>query len=424
MRISRDDRSIFANWWFTVDKVLLVAILVLIGTGVVLSLAASPPVAVKRGLDAYYYVERHAVFAIVATAVMLFVSLLSPLGVRRIALAGSLLLLVALVVVLFVGKEVKGASRWLEIAGHSLQPSEFFKPVFVVSIAWAFELARERGDRIALFFAVALFVASAGLLVLEPDVGQTVLIAILWGALFLLSGFPIRWAVAFGLSGLAAFVVAYLSFAHVRARIGRFLDPASGDSYQMDRALQSFTEGGFLGRGPGEGTIKHVLPDAHTDFIFAVVAEEYGILACLVLLGLFAFIVFRALARIWNEPNAFIRNATMGLILLFALQASINMAVNVGLLPAKGMTLPFISAGGSSMLSLGVLMGMVLSLTRWRPDRLSVKKPTLSYNPLLGTPFTGTPGGQPAEDTGGLRATGAKADTQITGAEMPSDAKA
>ena len=383
MRLSRDNRGILANWWFTVDKVLAVAILVLIATGVVLSLAASPPVAIKRGLGAYYYVERQALFAVLAVVIMLSVSLLSPLGVRRLALAAGVALFLMLVAVLFLGREVNGAIRWIYLAGHSLQPSEFYKPVFAVSLAWLFTLARERHDRTALVLAVALYLTSAALLLAEPDVGQTLLLSLIWGALFVLAGYALKWAMGLAGLGLIGLAAAYVSFAHVQSRIDRFINPGAGDSYQTDRALQSFIEGGFFGRGPGEGTIKSVLPDAHTDFIFAVIAEEYGILACLVLLGLYAFIVLRALTRVWDEPDSFVRNAVIGLSLLFCLQGVINMAVNVGLLPAKGMTLPFISAGGSSTLAMGLTMGMILALTRWRPERANLKKPTFLSTPDL-----------------------------------------
>jgi len=392
MRFSRDDKGVLANWWFTVDKVFLVAVLILMAAGVFVSLAASPAIAVKRGLGVYHFVERHIMFAGLAALIMLAVSLLSPIGVRRLGAAFAGLCAVLLVIVLYSGDEVNGARRWIALAGQSFQPSEFFKPAFVVLTAWLFSISQTAHSQNAvavaadktgaiypawraLAGAVLLYVASAGLLLAQPDVGQTALLSLVWGALFLLSGQSMKWVGGLALAGIASIFAAYFSFAHVRVRIERFFDPASGDNYQAERALQSFLEGGFWGRGPGEGTIKTTLPDAHTDYVFAVIAEEYGILACLVLLGLFVFIAFRAIGRIWNEPEHFTRNAVTGLILLFALQASINMGVNVGLLPAKGMTLPFISAGGSSILALGVSMGMVLALTRRRIGRSSLKKP-------------------------------------------------
>ena len=375
MRITRADRSRFAEWWFTVDTALLSAILVLVLTGLVLSLAASPAVAIKKGFDTYYFFERHVVFSAIGVVVMLSISVLEPSAVRRLALVMLLASLVGLVAVALTGAEINGARRWLSLAGHSLQPSELAKPGFVVVSAWLLAETRRRPDMPALWLAAALLALLAGLLVAQPDIGQTLLVALVWGALYFLSGQPWLGALALMLLAAAGLLAAYLTFPHVEARIDRFWSPASGDNSQVDRAMQSFAEGGFLGRGPGEGQIKSVLPDAHTDFIFAVVAEEYGVLACLALLALFAFIVTRALARSLVESDAFVRLSIQGLALLFGAQALINMAVNVGLAPAKGMTLPFISAGGSSMLGVSVALGMLSSLTRRRPDARRARRP-------------------------------------------------
>lgn len=377
MRVSRADKSRLADWWFTVDHTLLGAILMLAGVGLVLSLAASPAVADKKGLATFYFVERHFLFATAGVAVMLAVSLLDRAGVRRFALVLFVVALGGLVAVHSTGSEINGARRWLRIAGHSLQPSEFAKPAFAVLMAWLFAEAQRRRDMPALPIAVLAGVVFAGLLVAQPDVGQTLLVAVVWGALFFLSGQPIIAAV--GLVGIGALglAAAYNIFPHVASRIDRFLTPQIGDNTQVNRAIQSFTEGGFLGRGPGEGTIKTVLPDAHTDFIFAVVAEEYGAIACLALLGVFAFIVLRAFFAAAREPEASTRLAVQGLALLFGFQALINMAVNVGLIPAKGMTLPFISAGGSSTIAISITLGMILALTRRRADLARLKTPRL-----------------------------------------------
>ena len=367
MRFSRADKSRLTEWWFTTDFVLLMAVLTMVGLGLVLSLAASPSVALRSGFSAYHFVIRHALYAGLGVVVMVLVSLLDPRAVRRLSLVVFALALAGLVFVHFYGAEINGARRWLSIAGHSLQPSEFAKPAFVVLSAWLLAQARDNPNMPGLPLAVALLCVLAGLLVSQPDVGQTMLVLAVWTAQFFASGQPVRRAVLIGVAAAGGLFAAYNTFAHVRFRIDRFLNPLPGDLSQVDRAMRSFTEGGFLGRGPGEGTIKTALPDAHTDFIFAVVAEEYGILACLALLGLFAFIVFRLLARASHEPDAAIRLAIVGLALLFGLQALINMGVNVGLLPAKGMTLPFISAGGSSMLAVSLTLGMALALARRRP---------------------------------------------------------
>jgi cell division protein FtsW len=377
MRISRADRSQLAAWWFTVDHVLLYAILAIVAAGVVLSLAASPAVAIKKGLPDFYFVERHIVFAAAGMMLGIAVSLLSPLGVRRLALVVYMVALAGLVAVHLAGIEHNGARRWLSIAGHSIQPSEFIKPALIVLSAWFFAEARERPDMPALPLAIASFGIVALLLVAQPDVGQTLLLSLVWAALFFVSGQPLKRASLIAVVGAAAIYAAYRTFPHVAIRVDRFFNPVAGDHSQLDRAISSFAEGGFFGRGPGEGTIKTALPDAHTDFIFAVVAEEYGAIACLALLALFAFVVLRALSAAAREPEAATRLAIIGLALLFGFQALINMGVNVGLLPAKGMTLPFISAGGSSMLAVSLTLGMLLALTRTRPAALRLKKPRL-----------------------------------------------
>ncbi len=368
MSFSRTDRSRLTDWWFTVDHALIAALMMLLGTGIVLSLAASPAIALKRGLPTFYFVERHVVFAALGLALMLAVSLLDPRAIRRLSLALLAIALAGLVAVLQTGVEINGARRWLSLAGQSLQPSEIAKPAFIVVSSWLLAEAQRRTDMPALPMAAGLAVTLAALLLMQPDVGQTLLISIVWGTLFFLSGQPLKAAAGLAGLGLGGIVAAYFTFDHVRIRVNKFLFAASGDNSQVDRAVQSFAQGGFFGRGPGEGTLKSVLPDAHTDFILAVVAEEYGVVACLALLSVFAFIVIRAFLRGWREPDQATRLAVIGLALLFGLQALINMAVNVGLMPAKGLTLPFISAGGSSLLSVSLTTGMLLALTRRRAD--------------------------------------------------------
>ena len=375
MRFTRTDDSLLAEWWFTIDRRLLVSLLMLIGAGLIMSLAASPAIAVKKGLPAFHFVERHVVFASVSVVVMLLVSLLGPRYVRRLALGLMLLAIVGMIAVLVFGPDINGARRWISVFGLSLQPSELAKPGFVVASAWLLVEARRVGDATALVISGAFYVAIVGLLVAQPDLGQTLLVSVVWGTLFFLSGQPLRRAAAFAFTAIALFGVAAFTFDHARQRILRFVAPSSGETYQTDRALQSFAEGGLLGRGPGEGTIKTVLPDAHTDFIFAVIAEEFGAVACLLLVGLYGFVLVRAFARARIEPDAFTRLAVLGLALLIVVQAVINMGVNVGLLPAKGMTLPFVSAGGSSSLGTAIAAGLLLALMRRRTDVAHVKLP-------------------------------------------------
>lgn len=377
MRLSRADRSRVADWWFTVDHVLVGAILAIVGAGLILSLAASPAVAIRKGLPTYYFVERHLFFSALGVLIVLTVSLFSPRGVRRLGLGLFVVAMLGMIAVHFMGPEIHGARRWLTIGSHSIQPSEFAKPGFIIVSAWLFAESERRFDMPALPIAIAVAALFTALLISEPDVGQTLLVSAVWGTLYYLSGQALLGAGIIGVCGVMGIAFAYSTFDHVHSRIDKFFAPTPGDNSQLDRAIKSFSEGGFLGRGPGEGTIKTALPDAHTDFIFAVVAEEYGVVACLVLLGLFAFVVMRALITAAQEKDAATRLSIQGLALLFGLQALINMGVNVGLLPAKGITLPFVSSGGSSMLAVSITLGMLLALTRHRPHVARLRKPPL-----------------------------------------------
>jgi cell division protein FtsW len=364
--LSRAQRSFLGEWWWTIDRLLLWAVVVLVLIGLVLMLAASPPVAIRLGADPFHFVNRHALYLAPALAVLLMTSFMTPRQVRRLALTVFVIGVVLSFATLFIGPEIKGARRWLSIFGVSVQPSEFMKPAFVVLAAWAFAESGKRPEMPATFAAFGLLAAATVPLVFQPDIGQTALLILVWGALFFLSG--VRWTWLAGTASAAVFALfaAYQFVPHVTARFNRFLDPGSGDTFQIDTALESFVRGGWFGRGPGEGTVKRILPDGHADFVFAVAAEEFGIVLCLILVVLFAFIVLRTLAHAMREEDAFGRFAVAGLGLLFGLQAAIAMAVNLHLMPAKGMTLPFISYGGSSLISLAFGMGMLLALTRRR----------------------------------------------------------
>ena len=370
MRFDREDKSLIADWWFTVDRVLLAAILVLMGVGVIVSLAASPAVADSKGLEAFYFVKRHVVIVLAGALLMVTLSLQSPRMIRRIALVTFLVSIAAMVYILVAGEMVNGARRWVRVMGLSLQPSELAKPAFIVLAAWAFAEWERRRDMPALPIAITLYAGFVGLLALQPDVGQSFLVTVVWAALFLLAGLSFVWVVALATLAVAGLLVAYVTLPYVAARIDVFLSADAAATSQVARAYESFRIGGLFGRGPGEGTIKTVLPDAHTDFIFAVIAEEYGVIACLALLALYGLIVFRALVLAIKAQDLSVRYAASGLALLIGLQALINMCVNVGLLPAKGMTLPFISAGGSSLIAVSLTFGMMLSLTRRERARL------------------------------------------------------
>jgi len=365
--VSRLERTPFAAWWWTIDRLTLAAMLGLMLAGIVLSLAASPPVAARLGLEPFYFVNRHVLFLIPAIAVLIATSFLSPHLIRRIALVVFVVSLALVFLTLVYGAEVKGARRWLVMLGVSIQPSEFLKPAFVILIAWLFGESARRPEMPANTIALGLLATVVLGLVLQPDFGQTMLILAVWGALFFLAGMRLIWVVGLGGAAIVGLTGAYFTVPHVARRIKRFIDPASGDTFNIDQAVESFVRGGWFGRGPGEGTVKRILPESHTDFVFAVAAEEFGIALCLVLLLLFAFIVLRALLHALRNHDPFQRFAAAGLAILFGLQSAINMAVNAHLIPAKGMTLPFVSYGGSSMISLAWGMGMLLALTRERP---------------------------------------------------------
>ncbi|MBC00718.1 MAG: cell division protein FtsW [Rhodobacteraceae bacterium] len=366
--VSRADRSPFAEWLWTVDRYLFAGFVILMIGGIVLSFAASPAVAERLGIDSYHFIKRQAVFLVPALALMLGVSALSPRMVRRVALVVFVASLALMVATLFIGMEAKGARRWVMILGFSIQPSEFLKPALIVLVAFLLSEGGRRPEVPGSLFAILLFVMSAALLVAQPDFGQTMLLMLVFAALFFLNGLPWVAIVPIGALGAGGILAAYMTLPHVQSRVDRFLDPSSGDTFNVDRAIEAFVSGSWFGRGPGEGTIKRVLPESHTDFIFAVAAEEFGILVCLILVLVFTFVVLRGLGHAARDTDPFGRLATAGLMVLFGIQSCINMAVNLNLMPAKGMTLPFISYGGSSLLATALSMGFVLALTRRRPQ--------------------------------------------------------
>jgi cell division protein FtsW len=365
--VSRAERSAVGDWWWTVDRSLLAALAALMVAGLVFLMAGGPPVAERLGLSTFHFVNRQVFFLVPTLAILISVSFLSLRHVRRLALLVYAIGIVLILLAFPFGPEIKGAHRWIMLGGIGVQPSEFVKPAFVVMAAWAFSEGAQRKDMPGAMLALLLLPATIIPLILQPDFGQTMLVTVVWCGLFFIAGLHWFWVLGLGGAGLVGIVAAYEFLPHVRARIERFMDKSSGDTFQVDTAMESFSKGGWLGRGPGEGTVKRILPDAHTDFIFAVTAEEFGILVCLAVLVLFAYIVLRGLALARQSEDTFCRLAITGLVLMFGLQAAINMMVNVHLMPAKGMTLPFISYGGSSLLSLALGMGFLIALTRRRP---------------------------------------------------------
>jgi cell division protein FtsW len=366
--LSRVDTSPVANWWWTVDRWLLAAFLSLMGLGIVLSFAASPAVAERIGLDSFHFATRQIVFTLPALGAMLFISFLDARQIRRVSIILLVVMLILMVVVLYIGVEVKGARRWVSLAGLSIQPSEFLKPAFVVICAWLFAEHTRQPEIPGNLFAMILLGLVLALLVAQPDLGQTMLVLGTWGAMFFMAGMSWFWIVGFGAVGVGGAFAAYTIFPHVAGRIDRFLT-GEGDTFQVDMGREAFLHGSWWGVGPGEGTVKKVIPDSHADFVFSVAGEEFGIALCLLIMFLFAFIVIRGLSVALKEKDDFTRYAVAGLVIVFGLQSIINMAVNLQLMPAKGMTLPFISYGGSSQIAVALSMGMVLALTRKRPEK-------------------------------------------------------
>jgi len=363
---TRADTSILGRWWWTVDRWSLVAIAALMAFGALLAAASSPAVAERIGLDALYFIKRHFMLLPVSVVLIVAISALTPIQVRRFAVIAFLGCIVLLVATLALGVEIKGARRWLSLAGFSLQVTEFVKPTFAVVAAWLFSEAAHDPRFPGRLISSGLFAVVLALVIAQPDLGQAVVITSVWMAQFFLAGLSMWLVGGLVVLGVAGLIGAYFTLPHVTSRIDRFLNPDSGDTYQIERSIEAFSSGGLFGRGPGEGTVKNVLPDAHADFVFAVAGEELGLLVTLIIVGLFAFIVLRGLARAMSEQNLFVLLAVSGLLVQFGFQALVNMSSSLQLIPTKGMTLPFISYGGSSLLGIGIGLGMTLALTRRR----------------------------------------------------------
>jgi cell division protein FtsW len=366
--VSRTKRTPLANWWWTVDHSLLAATGILIVLGVLLSFTSSPAAAVRLRLDdPLHFAVRQCLFAAGACGLVVLVSILSSRGIKRAAFfiyLGAILVMAALP---FLGHEAKGATRWIAFAGFTLQPSEFLKPALIVLVAWMFSEGQKGQGVPGVSIAFGLYFTAVGLLIIQPDVGQTILITIAFGAAFWMAGVPISWIPIMGGSAAAGLGAIYLLLPHARSRVDRFLSPEGADTHQITKASEAIANGGLFGRGPGEGVMKQGVPDLQTDFIYSVAAEEYGLVFSLALIGVFAFLMVRGLYRSMKLSDSFEQVAAAGLFVLVGQQALINMAVNLNMAPTKGMTLPFISYGGSSMLAMGLTMGMALGLTRRRP---------------------------------------------------------
>ncbi|HEX8214241.1 MAG TPA: putative peptidoglycan glycosyltransferase FtsW [Allosphingosinicella sp.] len=372
-RLGRSDRSALGRWFWEIDRVLLLLVAVLISIGLIAVAAASPAAAVRYSggevsFTPLHYFYRQLMWIFVAIPVMIGVSMLPKANARRLCLGGAAFFTVLLVFVPLIGNEVNGARRWIGIGFAQVQPSEFLKPLFIVSLAWILSL-RDKDKTLPVVPLTGLLTAIVALLLMkQPNFGETIIFAAAWVMLLTLSGASMRILGALGIAAVAGLVLAYLFYPVATTRIDAFLF-ATGDTdtYQTDSALRTLTSGGLFGAGPGAGTRKFHLPEPHTDYIFSVIGEEFGLIACLAIAILYLFIVARVLIRLLHEEDSFLVLATAGLVTQFGLQALINMAVNVQIAPSKGMTLPFISYGGSSMVALSIGMGLLLAFTRKNP---------------------------------------------------------
>jgi len=365
----RSDTSPLAEWWRTVDKGLIAAALILLGAGIVLSLAAGPAAAAKLDIeDPFHFVYRQAGFVLAAISILLGSSLLDPVWARRVCLALFVLCFLLMAGLLLFGHEAKGATRWIRLWGTTFQPSEIIKPALVVLTAWLLAQRDKFPAGPWAPIAFAFYAVTVGLLLLQPDVGQSALVTAAFVIVFFVAGLPWIWVGVFAVLGTILPVLLYSIIPHVRFRVDSFLNPTDYDTYQIDKARQAIERGGLFGVGPGEGTVKRVLPDAHTDFVYAVAGEEFGLILLVLLTVIFAVIAIKGIMEASKQADIYQRAAGVGLYAIFGLQAAVNMSVNLSLIPPKGMTLPLVSSGGSSLLGSALTLGLALALTRRQPE--------------------------------------------------------
>ncbi|MFU7501920.1 MAG: putative lipid II flippase FtsW [Candidatus Tisiphia sp.] len=350
-------------WWRSIDQQMIFALVILFVFSMMLVTTSGTAVANRIGLNEYYFASRQLFYLASAFLLIIFFSFLSRKWLKRFSILGFIGSILLLILVRFYGYEVKGATRWINILGLSIQPSEFVKPFFAVVVGWILSLKFE-GEFPSFSICISLYSIVALLLIIQPDFGMLVMVTAVFGIQLFIAGMPIFWIILAAFMLVFGVTAAYFWLPHVTKRINSFLDPDSSSNYQVGKSIRAFEHGGLYGRGPGEGAVKQVLPDSHTDFIFAVAGEEFGAIICLIIIGIFAFIVIRSLLKLINEEDKFIQLAASGIISQIGLQAIINIGVTLNLLPTKGMTLPFISYGGSSTLAIAIAMGMLLGFTK------------------------------------------------------------
>ncbi len=364
VNFSRQSHSALAKWLWTVDKVILFVSLALLSIGIILDITASPAVARRINVDDFWFVRKQVFYVVASIGIIFILSLLKLKTIRRLSIFGFVIFLGLLVLTLFFGFETKGARRWISIAGFSMQASEFMKPIFIVVTAWLLDCGKKYDYFPGMAVSIGLYGVVAALLLLQPDVGMTLLVTAIFGLQLFLAGLPMFFVSVLAAGGVVVLFILYFTFPHFHARVDQFLYGSDETSYQINRAMEAFQNGNLVGRGPGEGTVKLHIPDAHTDFVFAVAGEEYGVWLCLIIIILFAVIIIRALRAALKETNLFVMYAEVGLAASLGLQAFVNMASSLHVIPTKGMTLPFISYGGSSLLGSAIEIGMLLAITR------------------------------------------------------------
>ncbi|MEQ9115521.1 MAG: putative lipid II flippase FtsW [Rickettsiales bacterium] len=370
----RNRRGMFRTWWNTIDKVSMSLILLIIASSLVMVTTASPAVATRIGLEPFYFMKRQIVFLILGTFCLISLSFTSVKTARRIALIGFLVCLFLMVIVLIAGADIKGAKRWISLGGFSLQPSEFAKPFFSVVTAWVLSIKYADPRFPSFKVSFASYIMFIALLLLQPDFGMTVTATVIWIGQLFIAGLSFFWVFTSFIFGVIGVVSAYLALPHVQKRIDSFLNPETFDNYQVQKSIEAFKNGGFYGTGPGEGTIKYHLPDSHTDFIFAVIGEEMGVVACLVIIFIYAVIVIRGLYLITHNYDQFNILAVSGILIQIGVQSVFNIGVTLHLFPTKGMTLPLISYGGSSVIATAIALGLMLSFTRKRYNVITLPK--------------------------------------------------
>lgn len=361
---SRHSDNIFVKWWWTVDKVILLMALALLAIGIVLDLTASPAVARTIGVDDFWFVRKQIMYVVLSIGALLTLSMLKLKMIRRLSLVGFVVIAGLMFLTLFFGFEIKGARRWISVGGFSLQASEFMKPIFIVMTAWLLDFGKKYDYFPGMLISVGLFGIVALLLLLQPDIGMTMLFTAVFGLQLFLAGLPMLLVSILGIAGVVLLIAFYFVFPHFHARVDQFLFGSDETSYQINRAMEAFQNGNLVGKGPGEGTVKLHIPDAHTDFVFAVAGEEYGVWLCIIIILLFAIIVVRSLRLALKESNLFVMYAVVGLAAALGVQAFVNIASSLHIIPTKGMTLPFISYGGSSLLGCAIEVGILLAITR------------------------------------------------------------